>query len=220
MPLRAARYEAKMLGMGVNYAIREKKSAMLATDFAREFVTRHFGQQAADAIYEVAPRYKRGPNKGQPKGWVVWTKCIKGGWVRTGSYDGDAMRGQGYVMAPGTHEVAVTFIHPNYVEGRPVTLDAGQRRGLPTDANRETDEQWAIRCKRAVLQMTNQPVPKELEEAPVVVPFSEKQFIENVMRCVFLDASRANRTPDLGKPETAHGTVAVLLVEALAEAKS
>ncbi len=76
-----------MLCMGVNYAIREKKSAPLCTDFTREFLTRHFGQQAADAIYEAAPKYKRGPNKGAPKGWAVWTKCTKGGWVRTGSYD-------------------------------------------------------------------------------------------------------------------------------------
>ncbi len=73
--------------------------------------------------------------------------------------------------------------------------------------------------------MTGQPVPEELKEAPRaeflgIASLSEKQFIEDVMRCVFLDASRENRTPDLGNPETAHGSVAKLLVEALVEAKS
>lgn len=209
-----------MLCMGVNYAIREKKDAQLSTDFGRQLVTRYFGQQAADAIYEVAPKYKRGPKKGQPKGWVMWTKCTKGGWVRTGSYDHDSARGQGYVMAPGTHEVAVTFIHPAYCEGRPITLEAGQRRGLPTDANRETDEQWASRCKLAVLQMTNQPVPAELKPAPYVPPFSEKQFVESVL-CYFVrGVQREGRTAFFAQPGSPEATVIELLGAALVEVKS
>lgn len=207
--------------MKVNYAIRERKDAALASDFAREFMVRHFGQQAVDAIYEVAPKYQRGPKKGQPKGWVMWTKCTKGGWVRTGAYDGDAQRGNGYVLAPGTHDVRVMFTHPAYANDRTVSLEAGQRRGLSTDANRETDEQWAIRCKRAVLQMTGQPVPKELEEAPVpvVVPFSEKQFIENVLRYFVLDTQRQNRAAFFGQKGTPENDVMEALGAALVEAK-
>lgn len=206
--------------MKVNYAIRERKDAALASDFAREFMVRHFGQQAADAIYEVAPKYQRGPKKGQPKGWVMWTKCTKGGWVRTGAYDGDAQRGNGYVLAPGTHDVRVMFTHPVYANDRTVSLEAGQRRGLPTDANRETDEQWAIRCKRAVLQMTGQPVPKEMEEAPVVVPFSEKQFIGDVLKYVVLDVQRESNMDNFRKPETIEYQIMAALGNALVEAKS
>lgn len=32
---------------------------------------------------------------------IVWTKCIKGGWVKTGSYDHEQMRAQGYVAQKG-----------------------------------------------------------------------------------------------------------------------
>lgn len=211
--------------MGVNYAIRETKSAMLASAFAREFVTHHFGPLAADAIYAAAPKYKRGTNKGQPKGWVLWTKCIKGGWVRKGAYDQDAQRGNGFVMAPGTHEVRVMFTHPAYANERTVSLEAGQRRGLPTDANRETDEQWAIRCKRAVLQMTGQPVPVELQEAPHpeflgIASLSEKQFIEDVLRYFVLDTQRQNRTAFFGQKGTVENDVMEALGAALVEAKS
>jgi hypothetical protein len=44
--------------MGVNYAVREQKTAPLMSDFAREFVVRHFGQQAADMIYANLPNAK------------------------------------------------------------------------------------------------------------------------------------------------------------------
>lgn len=206
--------------MGVNYAIRETKSAPLCSDFAREFIIRHFGQQAADAIYAAAPKYKRGPSKGQPKGWVMWTKCIKGGWVRKGAYDQDAQRGNGFVMAPGTHEVRVMFTHPAYANERTVPLEAGQRRGLPTDANRETDTQWAIRCGRAVYQITGQPVPVELQEAPTPQPeFVAGKFIEDVVRYVFADIQRNQRMGAISDPDSPEAWVMLALGTALAEAK-
>lgn len=203
--------------MAVNYAIRETKSSPLASTFAREFMERQFGKLATDAIYDAAPKYKRGPSKGQPKGWVMWEKCIKGGWVRTGAYDHDSMRGNGFVMAPGTHNVRVLFTHPAYANEKTVSLEAGQRRGLPTDVNRETDEQWAIRCKRAVLQITGQPVPEELKEAPYVPPFSEKKFIEDVLRHYVMDVQREGNVPNFSKPESIEAQVMVALANALQE---
>lgn len=144
--------------MSVNYAVRQEKNSPLASDFAREFVARQFGQQAADQIYAALPKYQRGPSKGQPKGWVLWTKCLKGGWVRKGPYDHDAQRASGYVMAPGTHDIRIMLVHPAYAQDKTYTLDAGDRR------SNETDEQWATRCGRAIYQMQGKPVPEALAE--------------------------------------------------------
>lgn len=167
--------------MGVNYAVREQKSCSLSSDWAREFVIRHFGALAAEKIFAALPRYVRGKNKGQPKGWVQWVKCTHGGWVKTGSYDHDAGRGNGYVMAPGTHDVKIILTHPAYSPERCPSLDAGDRRGLPTDTNRETDEQWANRCARAIYQLAGLPVPAEFVEPPYVPPFNARKFVESVL---------------------------------------
>jgi hypothetical protein len=177
--------------MSVNYAVREAKSAPLASDFARQFVVRHFGQQVADIIYANLPTYKRGPNKGQPKGWVIWTKCVKGGWVRSGAYDHDAQRGNGYVMAPGTHDVRIVLVNPGYLPDKYPSLAAGDRRGLPTDPNRETDEQWTKRCGRAILQLQGKPVPAELEEPPYVPPFNPYEFVKHVLTHFVLSTQQA-----------------------------
>lgn len=204
--------------MGVNYAVREGKSAPLCSNFAREFIVRHFGQQATDMIYAHAPKYQRGPSKGQPKGWVSWTKCVKGGWVRKGSYDQDAQRGNGYVMAPGTHDVKIVLTNPGFLPEKYPSLDAGDRRGLPTDPNRETDEQWAKRCGRAILQLQNKPVPAELEEPPYVPPFDARAFVEHVLTHAVLGMQRDGHTnfANLDSPEAqAMTAIAKLLAEEL-----
>lgn len=137
--------------MPVNYAIREGKSCSLSADFAKDFLKRKFGELATEAIYANLPLYKRGPRKGQPKGWVIWTKCVKGGWCRLGSYDHDAGRGNGFVMSPGTHNVMVVLINPGFVpEGRGnFGLEADNRRGD------EAEQDWANRCGEAIKVMAS-----------------------------------------------------------------
>jgi hypothetical protein len=186
--------------MGVQYAKCEEKSSPLASDFAREFVARHFGQQATEMIYANAPKYQRGPSKGQPKGWVIWTKCTVGGWVRRGSYDADAQRGNGFVMRPGTHDVKIMFVHPAYANNA-VTLDAGDRRGFATDPNRETDEQWAKRCGRAVLQMQGKPVPAELAEPPYVPPFNAEKFVQDVVKYFVMSVQHDGLAGNFSNPD-------------------
>lgn len=93
-----------------HYAQVERgKYAPLLSDFARDFVTRKWGPELASIIFEECPRYVRGPKKGQPKGWVKWDKCTKGGWFRTGpNYYGEPGT-NGYVMAPGVQNVRIVF---------------------------------------------------------------------------------------------------------------
>jgi hypothetical protein len=54
------------------------RQAKLATDqFARDYLVRLFGQPALDSL----PTLERGPNKGQPKGWLIWRTAMSAGWV-------------------------------------------------------------------------------------------------------------------------------------------
>lgn len=187
------------------------------SDWAREFVARHFGPHAADKIYAALPKYQRGKNKGQPKGWVMWTKCTKGGWVKTGGYDHDAQQGNGYVMAPGTHDVKIVLTHPAYIPDRYPSLDAGDRRGLPTDANRETDAEWAIRCARAIYQLAGLPVPTEfVAPAPVEPPFNASQFVHDVAKYFILSTQRDGYV-NFAKADSPEAEVTVLLAQALQE---
>ena len=59
--------------------------AYISGEFGESMARRYFGDEVVDAM----PRYVRGNRKGQFKGQLVWTKVIRGGWVRTGSYDAD-----------------------------------------------------------------------------------------------------------------------------------
>ena len=59
--------------------------AYISGEFGESMARRYFGDEIVDAM----PRYVRGNRKGQFKGQLVWTKVIRGGWVRTGAYDGD-----------------------------------------------------------------------------------------------------------------------------------
>lgn len=71
----------------------EIKSAFLFTDFGVQFAQRHFTAEEIAQLGVYGPRSK---HAGKPKGKIVWTKVISGGWVRTsrGTASGDA---QGYV---------------------------------------------------------------------------------------------------------------------------
>ena len=93
---------------GVNYAQTTQRSAALHTDFARQFVERRWGKVVADALYAALPQYSRGPRRGMVKGYVHWTKCERGGWVRGGERreDGQAV---GHVERPGVRDVRVRW---------------------------------------------------------------------------------------------------------------
>jgi len=75
------------------YAQTSENHAYLSTDFGEEMARRYFG----DEIVDEMPRYVRGKRKGQLKGQICWTKVTRGGWVKTGAYDGEAGHGCGYV---------------------------------------------------------------------------------------------------------------------------
>lgn len=66
-----------------NYAQFETREARLSSDFGEEMARKWFGDEVVDAL----PKYVRGKSAGKPKGFYVWTKVVRGGWVR-GSYGG------------------------------------------------------------------------------------------------------------------------------------
>ena len=91
-----------------HYAVIERKSAPLASDFARDFMTRRWGETFTAALYDRMPRYQRGKHKGEIKGRLFWDKCTKGGWKRTGpSYHGSP---NGHVVTPGSSNLRVTLL--------------------------------------------------------------------------------------------------------------
>lgn len=86
--------------MTVNYAIFQGRSAYLSEDFGKELAMKKFNLSEAQ-LEQIVGRYVRGKRKGLLKGKIVWTKCTKGGWVKTGPYDWDAERACGYVQPVG-----------------------------------------------------------------------------------------------------------------------
>ena len=85
----------------VQYAKVETKSAPLAGDFAREFMTKRWGAEFTEAVLAAMPRYVRGPKAGQIKGSLMWTKVIEGGWYRSDWYTG--------VLKPGSKWLRVSI---------------------------------------------------------------------------------------------------------------
>lgn len=86
--------------MAVQRAAIERKHSALHTDFAREFMTRRFGETDTSLIYSLLPTYARGPRKGLVRGYIHWDKVTVGGWKR----DAD---GRGHVERPGTRNVRI-----------------------------------------------------------------------------------------------------------------
>ena len=86
--------------MKVNYAQFISRFAYLSEDFGRDLAMRKFSL-SAEQLEQIVGRYSRGKRKGLLRGKIVWTKCVRGGWVKTGPYDQDAMRACGYVQPVG-----------------------------------------------------------------------------------------------------------------------
>ena len=78
----------------------EDKACWLEKDFAQKMALRHFGLDRA-ALVELVGVKTRGKYKGALRGEIRWLKITRGGWVKTGMYDWDAMRGRGYVAKRG-----------------------------------------------------------------------------------------------------------------------
>lgn len=61
-----------------SYGTLETKFADLATDFGLEWATKLFGEEAIASL----PVRASGKNKGKPKGYVIWRKCVVAGYCR------------------------------------------------------------------------------------------------------------------------------------------
>lgn len=86
--------------MNVNYAVFMDNYAYLSEDFGRDLALKKF-DLCEEQLEKIVGRYTRGKRKGKLRGKIVWTKCVKGGWVKTGPYDFDADRANGYVASKG-----------------------------------------------------------------------------------------------------------------------
>src|SRR4051812_4765351 len=62
--------------MRVQRATIETKSAWIGQDFGRDLAIRWFGEEIVASL----PVYSRGKSKGKCKVYLVWDKCIVGGW--------------------------------------------------------------------------------------------------------------------------------------------
>lgn len=78
----------------------EEKTAPLFGDFGRDYAMRHFGL-TLEQLEALVGRYTKGKYKGQLRGQIHWCVTTRGGWVKTGRYDFDAMQGNGFVIKPG-----------------------------------------------------------------------------------------------------------------------
>lgn len=58
------------------YAATIGRSASLSTEFGLEYATHLFGEEAVASL----PVLQRGPNKGKPKGYVIWLKTTEAGY--------------------------------------------------------------------------------------------------------------------------------------------
>ena len=86
--------------MAVNRATIVDRFAYLSEDFGKELAMKKFNLTVED-LEQIVGRYVKGKRKGLLRGKICWVKCIKGGWVKTGPYDHEAQRANGYVESPG-----------------------------------------------------------------------------------------------------------------------
>lgn len=128
----------------VNYAQTETKCAGLDSDFGRDFLFRRFDAELAQHILNSFGTYTRGPRKGKQRGYICWTKTVKGGWVKDGpGYYGEGSCG--HVASPGTSDVRVSLVWGG--EGS-VALYADIVCPL-----KDAREQWKARCWEGIEQI-------------------------------------------------------------------
>lgn len=84
-----------------NRANFEPHMAYLSGDFGEQIALKWSGKSLEELEKLVGGRLSKGKRVGRLRGTILWIKCIQGGWVKTGSYDWDAQRGNGFVQAPG-----------------------------------------------------------------------------------------------------------------------
>jgi len=86
--------------MKTNYAVFTEGYAYLSEDFGKQLAMKKFNLSEKQ-LEQVVGRYIKGKRKGLLKGKIIWTKCTKGGWVKTGPYDWDVEQACGYIAQPG-----------------------------------------------------------------------------------------------------------------------
>jgi hypothetical protein len=93
-----------------NYAHFDRKAAPLSSEFGLRFARRVFNDEQLANV----PLYVRGHKKGQHKGWLVWERCITGGWVRQGHVYGESV---GHVAKRGDYRlVSIEVDHEPVLE--------------------------------------------------------------------------------------------------------
>jgi hypothetical protein len=81
----------------VNRYSYTEKCCNLSNAFGLELAIKKFNV-TEEELAKLVGRFKRGPRKGLLKGKISWLKITKGGWVKTGSYDFDEMKANGFVF--------------------------------------------------------------------------------------------------------------------------
>ena len=84
----------------MSHAVIESRQGYINEEFIHDLAMRKL-DLTADELEQIVGRYSKGKRKGQLRGMLLWKKCVKGGWVKTGPYDQDAMQACGYVQRPG-----------------------------------------------------------------------------------------------------------------------
>lgn len=79
------------------YQVEIKESrAMLFGEFGQNLACKKFNLTIEELAKAVGVK-TRGKHKGSLRGEIRWLKTTRGGWVKTGQYDHEAMRGHGFI---------------------------------------------------------------------------------------------------------------------------
>jgi hypothetical protein len=133
----------------------EEKTAPLFGDFGRDYAMRHFGL-TLEQLEALVGRYTKGKYKGQLRGQIVWHVVTRGGWVKTGAYDFDAMQGNGFVCKPGLrfgHAIQDRWTGDTKLGANRGEYGDDSCIGMIQDALRDTPEERFARTARAMAEI-------------------------------------------------------------------
>lgn len=99
--------------MKPTYALTEQRGSFLNTEFGRDYAMKIFGLTEPE-LEAIVGRYTKGKWKGELKGKITWTKCVRGGWYKH--------NGAGGVMRPGALHHAIIDPWTNDRQGGPKVL--------------------------------------------------------------------------------------------------